>query len=141
MKQKSNSQLLIFKINKSFFAVETIYIKEIVENTKSFPIPLETPHINRVFIHRNEAIAILNTQYYFETEPLKLNFYLVLQDMIALPADELGGIFDLGQFESGENKIKSPFLKEIFYINEQAIYVINYEALNSHEGKTILFPI
>ncbi len=141
MKQKSNSQLLIFKINKSFFAIETEHIKEIVENTKSFPIPLETPHIDRIFIHRNEAIAVLNTQYYFETTPLKLNFYLVLKDMIALPVDELGGIFNAGQFAQEETKIKSPFLKEIFYINEQAVSVINYQELNSHEGKTILFPI
>ena len=141
MKQKSNSQLLIFKINKRFFAIETEYIKEIVENTKSFPIPLETPHIESVFIHRNEAIAVLKTEYYFETEPLKLNFYLVLKDMIALPADELGGIFDAEQFEGENKEIKSHFLKKVFYINDQAVSVINYKELSSHEGKTILFPI
>ncbi len=141
MKQESNSQLLIFKIHDRFFAIDTEHIKEIVENTESFPIPLETPHINRIFIHRNEIIAVLDTNYYFGTEPDKNNFYLVLNDMIALPADELGGIFSSEQFATGNRRIKSAFLKEIFYINDQAISVIDYKELSSHEGKTVLFPI
>ncbi len=140
MKQKLNLQLLIFKISDRFFAIESRHIKEIVENTESFPIPIETQHIKRIFLHRNEAIGILDTNYYFETGIKKENYFLVLEKMIAIPAEELGGIFSINQFEKKE-KIKSPFINKVFYINDQLISVIDYKEIISHEGKTVLYPI
>ncbi len=141
MKQKSNSQLLIFKINEQFFAVNTKHIKEIIEHSHFFAIPVDTPHILGILLHRNEAIAVLNTNYYFEIKPKKHNFYIILNHMVSLPVDELGGIFNAVQFKRGDKKIKSPFLSEIFYINDRAVSVVDYEELINHEGQTVLFPI
>ncbi|BBB32199.1 hypothetical protein TTHT_0618 [Thermotomaculum hydrothermale] len=141
MKQESNSQLLIFKISNQFFAINTDFIKEIIENTESFPLPIEAPHINKIIVHRNEIIAVLNTFYYFEIKINNPNYFIVLNEMIAIPADELGGIFNSNQFENREKNIKSPFVKEIFYINENPITIIDCKEISSHEGKTILFLI
>ena len=141
MKQGSNSQLLIFKIGDQFFAAQLENIKEIVENKELYPIPVDSPHIIRIFIHRNEAIAVLNTEYYFNTSVKKSNYHIVFEDLIALPADELGGIFNSNQFDNGNKDIKSQFVKEIFYINDKPVSVIDYKELSLHEGKALLFPI
>ncbi len=141
MNQTLKSELLVFKLKKQFFAIETKYVKEIIENEDSHPLPIESEHIKRILIYREEAIAVLNTDYYFNVSSLNDNFFIVLNDRTAIPIDELGGIFDSDRFEEKKDKISSIFIKKIFYINDNPISVIDFEELSSHEGSTTLLPI
>ncbi len=141
MKQKSSLQVLVFKIHGQFFALETRYIKEIVENVNWIKLPLETEHITHIIIYRNNAYGVLNPDYYFGMKEENPEFFIILDDYIALPVKEIGGLFFEEQFEKIREDTDSIFIKKILYINEKPIMLLNYEEINSHEGKAILFPI
>lgn len=141
MKQRSSLQVLVFKIQEQFFALETKHIKEIVENVNWVKLPLETEHITHIIIYRNNVYGVLNPDYYFGIKEEKPEFFIILDDFIALPVKEIGGLFFEEQFEKIKENTDSIFIKKVFYINEKPIIFLNYEEINSHEGKAILFPI
>ncbi|GEM_PF-2700381 len=141
MKQNLNSELLLFKIEEQFFALEATCIKEIIESQEFFDIPLECQHIKKILVYRDNAIGVLNTEYYFSKKTSKDNFFIILENLTAIPVDELGGILNSSLFERGKNTLKERFIKSVFYTNEQPILLIDYEELKSHEGKTLIIPI
>ncbi len=141
MSRNLNSEVLVFKIADQFFAIETSTIREIIEKTETYQLPLDSQHIKEIFVHRNDVIGILTSDYYFDMDNQEKNFLIILKDHIAIYADSIGSIIHTSELEKGKSDFTPKFIKDIFNLGDKTVFLINYEEVLNNEGSTIILPI
>jgi len=141
MNPNLNSEVLVFKISDQFFAIETSHIKEIIEKTETYPLPLDSEHINEILIFRNEAVGILKSEYYFDIHNTEKNFLIILKDYVAVYADSIGSIIHTAELEQGQSDFTPKFIKNIFTLGDKTVFLINYKEVIDNEGHSIILPI